>query len=729
MDNLIHLDLERYVVLFEHLTGLKCELKLLDQQGNAFGQELILDVTSDNNIDWDSLCYKARRMSSDQEELVWASALFLGAEYKPYWLILTLKDKNKALNKDIEDQLKLILVDIAHYITDDHINQTAIAGLSSELASRYEEINMVYGLDEVWKNSHKFDELKSYSKLLNMSLDYLSVDMVALIVPGEEICIHHTNEKDLPEIDKTLERLKSNTTLFFESAQKSIVVNRDAHSEGTHHEPFIPYKLVISSVINVDHTVAGIVVFANKVDRPHYTNTDRRLCELLAREITKIFQSKRDPITGLLNRKSFETKLDELVTGKDGAYHSMIYFDIDRFQIINDTWGHSEGDRLLRQVAALIRTRLGKKVIMSRLGGDEFGILLEDTSGDVAEGIAEGLRRNIEEIYFVSKDQVFDISCSFGIAEIDPEMEEAIDVMSAADVACHLVKETGKNAVRVYQPSDSEMIEHHDQMYWASRIKTSLEEDLFEIFGQAISPTSDPHGPVSHYEILVRLREENGDMVAPGRFIPAAEHYSLMPSLDRWVLNETLKILLEVEENGLPNNISVSINISGQSLCDEEFLKYSVSTIADSKIDPHRICLEITETSAVGNLASALKFIEALKDLGCRFALDDFGSGMSSFGYLKNLPVDYLKLDGIFIKNIIDDPVDRMMVKSIHHVAQAMGLKTIAEFVENEDIIDVVTELGINYVQGYGVDVPGLFLEKITGKKQTNNKEKPIATV
>lgn len=718
MNNTVQLDLERYIPVFEHLTRHKCSLELVDQQGNTFGHELVMEVTYENTIDWDSLCYKAQRMSPTEEGSVWATALFLGAEYKPYWLKLSLQNADKKIDQNIEDRLKLILVDIAHYLTDDYLNQSAIEGLSSELAKRYEEINMVYGLDDVWKNSHKHDEQTSYGKLLQMSLDYLSIDMMAFIVPGEDICIHKTREDELPELEETLEKFKTNSSLYYESAQRSLVVNRDPYSEDTHHEPTIPYKLIVSSVMNIDNTVAGIVVFANKLDKDHYTNTDRRLCELLAREITKIFQSKRDPVTGLMNRNSFETKLNELMSSGDDSYHSLIYFDIDRFQIINDNWGHSEGDRLLRQIAALIRSKLGKKITMARLGGDEFGILLEDTSGQVAEGIAEGLRRGIQEIYFVSHDQVFDISCSFGVAEIDPDMDDMIDALSAADVACHLVKETGKNAVRIYQPNDSEMIEHHDQMYWASRIRNSLEQNLFEIFAQAITPLSDPFSDPDHYEILVRLREENGEMVAPGRFIPAAERYNLMPLLDRWVLNETLRVLHEVDEHTLTSKVSVSINISGQSLCDADFLKYVISTIAKSEIDPARICFEITETSAVGNLASALTFIETLSDLGCLFALDDFGSGMSSFGYLKHLPVNYLKLDGIFIKNIIDDPVDRVMVKSIHYVAQAMGLETIAEYVENDDIIDVVTELGINYGQGYGIDKPGPFLEKITGKKQ-----------
>ncbi len=722
MDNTILLDLERYSSLFKHLTGFDCHLELIDQQGNAFGQELVEEITYDETIDWDSLCYRAQRMRSEEEGPVWASALFLGAEYKPYWLKLVVHGDEDCIDELTEKRLKQILEDTAHFLTDDYLTQAALEGLSSELAVRYEEINMVYGLDDVWENSHRINEYSSYEKLLQMSLDYLDVDMMALIIPGEELCIYKTKTEGLPQIEETLEKLQMNSSLMYECIQRTLVVNRDPYSEDTHHEPTIPYKLILSAVTGSDNTLAGVVVFANQLDRPHYTNTDRQLCKLLAREITKIYQSKRDPVTGLLNRNSFEEKLDILVKNKDDSYHSLIYFDIDRFQIINDTWGHSEGDRLLKQIASLIRNKLGNKVIMSRLGGDEFGILLEGTSGLVAEGIAEGLRRGIQEIYFVSHDQVFDITCSFGVAEINPNMDDMIDLLSAADVACHLVKETGKNAVRIYQPSDSEMIEHHDQMYWASRIKNSLQENLFEIFGQAITPLSDPFGEPNHYEILVRLREENGDMVAPGRFIPAAERYNLMPLLDRWVLNETLRLLRETENL----DISVSINISGQSLCDDDFLKYVVSTVNRSEIDPARICLEITETSAVGNLASALKFIETLRNIGCLFALDDFGSGMSSFGYLKHLPVNFLKLDGIFIKNIIDDPVDRVMVKSIHYVAQAMGLKTIAEYVENEDIIDIVSELGINYGQGYGIDIPGPFIEKLN---RTNQETAEILTV
>ncbi|MFK8067963.1 MAG: putative bifunctional diguanylate cyclase/phosphodiesterase [Gammaproteobacteria bacterium] len=718
MDSMIQLDLERYELLFKHLTDVECKLELLDQRGNSFGEGLFQEAVTDQNIDWDSLCYKARKLTSTEGKTTWSTALFLSSEYRPYWLKLNVESVEKDISEETEKSLKLILVDTAHFLTDDYMNQAAIAGFSAELASRYEEINMVYGLDEVWKNSHKYDEIISYKELLQMSLNYLSVDTIALLIPNENISIYYENDQGLTEIEETLAKLKNNHAVFFDSAEKSLVVNRDAYSEDTYYEPTIPYKLIVSSVTNIDHTISGIVVFANSMEKEHYTNTDRRLCELLAREITKIFQSKRDPITGLFNRKSFENKLKKLVESQDNSYHSLVYFDIDRFQVVNDTWGHSEGDRLLRQIAALIRSKLGKNIIMSRLGGDEFGILLEDTSADVAEGIAEGLRRAIEELSFISNGQTFDISSSFGIAEINPDMGEMFDVLGAADVACDLVKQTGKNGVRVYQPSNSEMVQHHDQMYWASRIKTSLEEDLFEIFGQAIVPLSDPYGEPSHYEILVRLREENGEMVAPGRFIPAAEQYNLMPLLDRWVLKETLRTLKEAEEKDINSTVSVSVNISGQSLCDNDFLKYAYSLIIKSEINPERICLEITETSAVGDLNSALKFIETMSDLGCLFALDDFGSGMSSFGYLKHLPVDYLKLDGIFIKNIVEDSVDRVMVKSINYLAQEMGLKTIAEYVENENIVDVLQELKIDYAQGYGIDKPSPFYEKLNEMKK-----------
>ena len=717
MTNPVDLNIERYGDLFKHLTGVECRLELCDQFGSVFGGEKLEEVNPNNEIDLKELCYKSRIMSSNSNEIILSCPLVLGGDEDVFWLKVIVLQSHEKISDEVEEKVKLILIDVAYCLADDFSNQIAMAGMSKELATRYEEINMVYGLDEVWRNSHKLQEMEAFDYLLKMSLDYLSIDMVILILPGEELCLYHSVEEDLPEVDETIERLKSNKSLLFDAIHESLVINRDPYSESTECEPTIPYKLIISSVINIDSSVAGVVVFANRLNQLHYTNTDRRLCELLAREITKIYQSKRDFVTGLLNRKSFETKLEQVINDNDSC-HSLIYFDIDRFQIINDTWGHSEGDRLLKQVASLIRSKLGKKITMSRLGGDEFGILLEDTSGDVAEGIAEGLRRGIEEIYFVSHGQVFDVSCSFGIAEIDPDMGDVIDALSAADVACHLVKETGKNAVRIYQPSDKEMVEHHDQMYWASRIKNSLGENLFEIFGQAITPLSDPHAVPSHYEILLRLRNESGEMIAPARFIPAAERYNLMPQVDRWVLNESLRLLGEADKTGAAGNVSLSINISGQSLCDHDFLKYVTETIIRSEIDPARICLEITETSAVRNLDNALKFMQTLGNVGCLFALDDFGSGMSSFGYLKHLPVNYVKIDGIFITNIINDPVDRVMVKSIHYVAQAMGLKTIAEYVENEEIIDVVAGLGVNYGQGYGIDKPGPILEKLIRTQQ-----------
>lgn len=721
MDDIAALDIDRYRSLFVHLLNTECRLELRDQHGTPYTE---IEVNKDEQgkgqvIDWASVCYKTRRLSSQDGQSVWATSLVLGPEEKVFWLKLIAEKPFKDINTRDEARLKLMLVDVSHRLAEDYANVTALSGMSKELGTRYEEINMVYALDDVWRNSHSYQEQEAYEKILSNSLDYMAVDRIALIIPDSDLCLHYSLQGEYKDTDEILSSLKKAILPLITNVDDTLVLNRDDFSETIEQEAEIPYKIIVTGIADLNQNVSGIVVFLNRMERPHYTNTDRRLCELLAREISKIFQSKRDPVTGLMNRKSFEAKLDALVKNPvSDTYHSLIYFDIDRFQIVNDNWGHAEGDRLLKQVAALIRSKLGKKVVMSRLGGDEFGIILENTAGIKAEAIAEQLRRGIQELYFVSHGQVFAVSCSFGVAEIDPDISDMIDVLSAADVACHLVKEKGKNAVRLYQPTDTELVAHHDQMYWASRIKSSLDENQFVIFGQAITPLTDAYGTPDHYEILVRLYDEHGKMISPGLFIPAAERYNLMPLLDRWVLNETLRILRAENNQEDDKKVSVSINVSGQSLCDDSFLKYVTSTIARSEIDPARICLEITETSAVGNLDQALKFIETLRDMGCLFALDDFGSGMSSFGYLKHLPVDYLKIDGIFIKNIINDPVDKMMVKSIHFVAEAMGLKTIAEFVENEEVLNAVKELGVNYGQGYGIDIPSSFKEKLIGLRE-----------
>lgn len=704
------LDVARYASLFTHLLGVECALHLYDQKGVSHDELLCYeeaDGTPLNN--WQTQIHRVRKAQADNNQNVWTAPLVLGPEEKVFWLCLAPSHDEFLID---ETMIHHLLSDVSYRVEEDFHQHSAVSSMSNELADRYEEVNLVYALDEVWNQSEEIQESEAYDRILQACLEHLSIDAALLIIPDSRVKKLHSDIAD--DLTDTIDVLRTQVYPIISTEIGSRVFNRDAWSETLPSEDDVPYQMVISQVHNYNQQVIGMLVFLNRESRPHYTNTDRRLCELLAREISKIYQSKHDPLTGLVNRKSFEHELEYLVKNPvDGAYHSLIYFDVDRFQIVNDNWGHAEGDRLLRQVAALIRTKLDSTILAARLGGDEFGIILPDTYGEQAVNIAESLRRHIQELYFMSHGQVFEVSCSFGVAEIDPDFSDIIDVLTAADVACHLVKETGKNAVRLYQPTDKELIAHHDQIIWASRIKSSLDDDQFEIFAQAITPLSDPYGKPSHYEILVRLRDENGQIVSPGVFIPAAERYNLMPLLDRWVLKTTLKQLAKFNNGDPADQISVSINISGQSLSDDDFLKFAYAEITRSGLDTHRICLEITETAAVGNLDQALKFIETLSEIGCLFALDDFGSGMSSFGYLKNLPVDFLKLDGIFIKDITKNELDQVMVKSIQYVAKAMGLRTIAEFVEDESVLIAVRELGVDYGQGYGIDKPGLLLDKL----------------
>ena len=420
----------------------------------------------------------------------------------------------------------------------------------------------------------------------------------------------------------------------------------------------------------------------------------------LTRELTH--QATHDSLTGLLNRAEFERQLQKLVesTYSDPRGHAMCYLDMDQFKVVNDTCGHTAGDELLRQFASLLRKHVRDSDVVARLGGDEFGILLIHCDPEHAERALHGLLEKIRKYRFVWEEHSFDINASIGLVSIPPGQYSLSQIMSAADVACYAAKDAGRNRLHIYHPDDDELRQRHTDMQWVSRLRKAIDENRFCLYAQPIVAVARPDTPV-HYEILVRLRDEQGRLVSPNAFIPAAERYNLMPQIDRWVLRTTLGFL-----RGLSGNCQVAVNVSGQSLCDADFLRFAIDRFKETGIDPRRICFEITETAAIAHLNLASRFISTLHEMGCAFALDDFGSGLSSFAYLKNLKVDFLKIDGGFVKDMVDDPIDRAMVAAIHGVGQAMGIRTIAEFVESPEILTALAAIGVNYAQGYGIAKP-----------------------
>jgi diguanylate cyclase (GGDEF)-like protein/PAS domain S-box-containing protein len=427
-----------------------------------------------------------------------------------------------------------------------------------------------------------------------------------------------------------------------------------------------------------------------------------------ARELNRrlSYHASHDVLTGLVNRREFENRMERAL--KSAKAHETSYalccLDLDQFKIVNDTCGHSAGDALLGQVGALLKSKVRWRDTLARLGGDEFGILLESCSLDEAMRTAESLRESVRNFKFTWEERTFRLGASIGVVPISAENADVASVLSAADSACQAAKEAGRNRVHSFEENDIDLMRRRREMQWAARINNALEEGRFELFRQTILPLQVPETG-AHYELLLRMRDEAGKLVSPDNFITAAERYGITPQIDRWVIENAFRWLVS-EADEREKLAMCSINLSGQSLGDDKFLPYVIDQFHHSGLDATKICFEITETAAIASFSQANRFIQALKELGCKFALDDFGTGLSSFGYLKHFPVDFLKIDGSFVKEILHDPIDREMVRSINEIGHLTGKQTIAEFAENLEIINMLRSLGVDYAQGYGVSQP-----------------------
>ncbi|RWB61346.1 EAL domain-containing protein [Mesorhizobium sp.] len=425
------------------------------------------------------------------------------------------------------------------------------------------------------------------------------------------------------------------------------------------------------------------------------------------------WQASHDALTGLVNRRDFESRLAGAISQppEKPRVHALMYLDLDQFKLVNDTCGHAAGDQLLRQISVLLLNELPTGDILARLGGDEFGVLLFDCDTGSAIATADRLRATVQDLHFSWEGRPFNISVSIGMVEIADCGMSLEEVLRAADVACYMAKEKGRNRVQLHSDSDTALRERFGEMAWVQRLHAALDENRFRLHAQEISPLHESVAEAgAHIEILLRLTDEDGNFVTPQSFIPAAERYGLMPAIDRWVVRNTFQILAARLADPRATPVSTcAINLSGASFGDETFLGFMREQFAAHSVAPQTICLEITETSAIANLTEAMRFIADLRGLGCRFALDDFGSGMSSFAYLKHLPVDYLKIDGSFVKDMLDDRIDRAMVEMIHHIGKVTGKRTIAEFVESDGIIEALRTIGVDHAQGYAIARPQPF--------------------
>jgi len=428
---------------------------------------------------------------------------------------------------------------------------------------------------------------------------------------------------------------------------------------------------------------------------------------LLMNETELAYQANHDILTGLVNRRGFERHLRSALESSqmDHAEHVLCYLDLDQFKVINDTCGHIAGDELLRQVSTVLEGGIRRHDVLARLGGDEFGILMEHCDLNHASEIANALCALVENYRFEWEGQRFSLGVSIGVVAINCRENDTIDLLKKADVACYAAKAAGRHCARLYEEDSAEFSRLHGEMRWVGKINQALEENRFTLFAQPIVPVTEGVEAGLHYEVLLRMVDEEEGLIPPGVFLPAAEEYDLITKLDSWVIENVFQYL-----HGNPEHLEkvwlCSINLSGPTLTQGGFLESIIERLDQYSIPPEKICFEITETAAIANLAVATKFIDKLRGKGCRFALDDFGTGLSSFAYLKNLKVDYLKIDGVFVRDMVSDSIDYAMVKSINEIGHVTGMQTIAEFVEDEAIRNKLKEIGVDYAQGYGISMP-----------------------
>ncbi len=610
------------------------------------------------------------------------------------------------------ESLAPLLEPVAECIQHEMLQDLELESIADELTERYEELNLVYHTeDQVNYFRQGREALESLTK---NCLDYLDVGLSVMILKDKAITISCSSKrKRIPNASFVTSHLASSLYEWVSENNDAAVINEMSDPMAVNLMPGVPCRVLCCPIHDSGGGVVGILATVNDYATARFSNSDKNLLQVMARKASKIVVANYDALTGLVNRNGYEYFLENaLANTQSGEVDtSLLHINIDQLHIINDTVSHGAGDAVIRTVAATLESQIRDGDTLSRLGGDEFGVILQNCSLANAADFADRICRRIAGIDIDFESESYSATVSIGVAMITPTSESVSHVVGTAELACSVAKDQGQNRIEIYRQDDADMIRREEQMHLVADIQRALTEDRFELYGQPIQSLA-PDNQSHHTEILLRLLDENGEISAPGNFIPAAERYHLMPAIDRWVVSKTLAMLSELDEAQLRAGM-FAINLSGQSFCEKDFLPFVHKELAESNVPAECICFEITETAAVSNLTEAVRFMDSLRRIGCSFSLDDFGSGLSSFGYLKSLPVDYLKIDGAIVKDIVDDETSAAMVTAINQVGHTMKLLTIAEFVENDAIKSRLKEIGVDYVQGYGIGRPAPFAGRL----------------
>lgn len=678
------------------------------------GSEADGDGDGDPVVAWTDFGPGIKRRELPSRQLQFRAALQMRQHGHIAWLIVAYDLQPSVPMATAPEPLRRAFSDAKAFLQEELELQAECNQLAVELTERYEELNLMYSTED--HVEHLEESQEALTRLVHNCADYLDVGAAALVSRERDLMLHSTNSTMAPEdVGGILELLGTAIYDRVEAQVSSLVLNEIDDLERQRLFAGRSENLLAMPVVDDHGTSIGIIAVIVHGGRV-FSNGDRNLLEVMAKKASRIIHTHHDSLTGLMNRSGFEPTLVSALTNArtKGGHYCLLHIDIDQLHVINDLMGHQEGDALIRRVAKVLRGTLRDSDVLARLGADEFAVLA--TNCDIRQGhaIADKIRMAVRELTVLSANRQLDVSVSLGVAAIDAQTEGIVNVMASAEIACKAAKDGGRDRIQVFEKDNTSLVRRSEEIEWIGRVQQALREDMFELHCQPVAPLASDRWP-THYEILIRLIDDEGIIHSPGLFMPAAERYQLMPQVDRWVIQNTLRTVGKIWKIIADTGSVFCINLSGQSLTNTGFLTFVIDEIDRSPIDSNRICFEITETAAISNIDEATLFIEALRAKGCRFALDDFGAGLSSFGYLKVLPVDYLKIDGSFVCEVTTDEVSLSMVEAICQIGRTMGLQTIAEYVGNDETIEVLRGIGVDYVQGFHIGMP-VPLKQILGR-------------
>lgn len=723
------LSLPKYERMLPRVFPGVAQLEIRDNQNQLFwqwspaGSNNDSDAEVDDNpvVAWSALGVGIDKRQLPSGRLQFRAPIALKDHGAIAWLLTTYDTQPSVALSSAPEPLRRAFADAQMLLQEDIELQLECNQLAAELGERYEELNLVYSTKDQVEYFEEGQE--ALLRLVHNCADYLEVGLAALICRDRGVNIHNINSSQAPvDVEGVLELLATTVYDRVESQVQSIILNDASDTDRVRLLAGRNDNLLAYPVIDDHGTAIGMLAVIARHDMHVFTNGDRNLLEVMAKKASRIIHTHHDSLTGLMNRSGFESTLIASLasTQSRNLEHILLHVNIDQLHVINDLMGFQEGDMLIRRVAKTLTATLRDSDVVSRLGGGEFGVLLPNC--DIRQGfaVAEKIRAAIGDLSVVADKRTLDVSVCIGIAQVSRESDGIASIMAAAEIACKAAKDEGKDRIEAFEENNTTLVRRSEEIEWIGRVQEALRDDLFVLYCQPVMPLLD-ESKAAHFEVLIRLRDYNGDILPPIAFLPAAERYQLMPMVDRWVVHHTLKMLGACWKSVSAGKPVFCINLSGQSFSNPGFQAFIMDEIREANIPPRNICFEVTETVAISHIDDAVNFMSALRKFGCSFSLDDFGAGLSSFGYLKVLPVDYLKIDGSFVREVTTDDVSRSMVHAICQIGKTMSLSVVAEFVGDQATQDVLRGIGVDYAQGFGIGKPVPFTDILSELEHNAN--------